>query len=93
MTNSIIAAFNSLFILAVETGTGLQAIGAGLAILGALGTGLGIGIATGKAVEAISRQPDADGKIRSTLLLGLIFAETIALYATLVAILVLFAMQ
>ncbi|MDR2047302.1 MAG: ATP synthase F0 subunit C [Clostridiales bacterium] len=74
-------------------GDGLKAVGAGLAILGALGAGLGIGIATGKAAEAVSRQPDAEAKIRGTLLLGMIFAETVALYATLVAILVLFTIE
>ncbi|MDR1906290.1 MAG: ATP synthase F0 subunit C [Clostridiales bacterium] len=90
MVYSLLAAFNSVLFLAAEVGDGLKAIGAGLAILGALGAGLGIGVATGKAVEAISRQPDADGKIRSTLLLGVIFSETIALYAILIAILILF---
>ena len=46
------------------------AIGAGIAVLGALGAGIGIGIATGKAAEAIARQPEAEGKINKTLILG-----------------------
>ncbi|MDR3262833.1 MAG: ATP synthase F0 subunit C [Clostridiales bacterium] len=93
MLNSLLAALSYLSILAeTDVGTGLLAVGAGLAILGALGAGLGIGIATGKAVEAISRQPDAEGKIRNTLLFGIIFAETIAIYAIFVVILILFVL-
>ena len=41
---------------------GLLAIGAGIAALVGLGAGLGIGLATSKAVEAVARQPEADGK-------------------------------
>ena len=41
----------------------MVAIGAGLAILTAVGAGLGMGIATGKAVESVARQPEASGKI------------------------------
>ena len=46
----------------------LLAIGAGVAVITGIGAGLGIGHATGKAVDAIARQPEADKKIRSTLL-------------------------
>lgn len=49
-----------------------------------------MGIATGKAVEAIARQPEAEGKIRSTLMLGLAFAETTALYGLVIAFIVAF---
>ena len=45
----------------------LIAIGAGIAVFGAVGAGIGIGIATGKASEAVARQPEADGKIRNIL--------------------------
>ena len=48
----------------------LLAIGAGVAVITGIGAGLGIGHATGKAVDAIARQPEADKKIRSTLLIG-----------------------
>ena len=43
----------------------LLAIGAGVAVITGIGAGLGIGHATGKAVDAIARQPEADKKIRS----------------------------
>lgn len=38
------------------------AIGAGIAVLGSFGAGIGIGIATGRASEAVARQPEAEGK-------------------------------
>ena len=47
----------------------LTAIGAGMAVLTGLGAGLGIGLATSKATEAIARQPEAEGKISKALLL------------------------
>ena len=64
------------------------AIGAGVAVLGALGAGVGIGIATGKAVEAVARQPEADGKIMRLLILGCALAEATAIYGFVVAIMI-----
>ena len=49
---------------------GLIAIGAAIAALAGIGGGVGIGIATGKACDAVARQPEADSKITKTLLLG-----------------------
>ena len=54
---------------------GLVALGAGIAALTGIGGGIGIGIATGKATEAISRQPEASGKIQTNLLLGAALAR------------------
>ena len=51
-----------------------------------------MGIASGKASEAIGRQPEAEGKIRSTLMLSLVFIETAVIYALLVVILVIFVL-
>ena len=45
------------------------AIGAGIAVLGSFGAGIGIGIATGRASEAVARQPEAEGKITRHLFL------------------------
>ena len=59
------------------------------------GTGsraLASGLAAGKAVEGISRQPEAEGKIRTTLMLGLVFIETAIIYALLVVILSIFVL-
>ncbi len=64
----------------------ILAIGAGVAALGVLGAGLSIGIATGKATEAIARQPEAEGKIRTTLILGCALAEATAIYAFVIAL-------
>ena len=65
---------------------GLVALGAGIAAL--TGIGGGIGIATGKATEAISRQPEASGKIQTNLLLGAALAEGTAIFGFVVALLI-----
>ena len=66
------------------TGT-LAAVGAGLAVIGA---GIGIGQVGGKAMEAIARQPEASGDIRSGMILMAAFVEGAALIAILLAIFV-----
>ncbi|MDD3223428.1 MAG: ATP synthase F0 subunit C [Clostridium sp.] len=69
---------------------GMCAVGAGLAAIGCLGGGVGIGTVTGKAVEAIGRQPESRGSVTSTMFIGLAFAEVTSLYALLISILLLF---
>ncbi len=69
---------------------GLIAIAAAIAALTGIGAALGMGIATGKAVESVARQPEASGKISSSLMLGLIMMETTAIYGLFVAILLIF---
>ena len=64
--------------------SGLVALGAGIAALTGIGGGIGIGIATGKATEAISRQPEASGKIQTNLLLGAALAEGTAIFGMVV---------
>lgn len=72
---------------------GDKAIACGIAISFAAGLGaLGMGIATGKSVEGISRQPEVEGKIRTTFMLGIVFMETAIIYALLVVILVIFVL-
>ena len=66
----------------------LIAIGAGIAVFGAVGAGIGIGIATGKASEAVARQPEADGKIRNILILGCALAEATAIYGFVIGLLI-----
>ncbi len=64
------------------------ALAAGLSIgLGAIGSGVGIGIATSKYLESVARQPEAEGKLRPWFLLGVVFCETVTLYAFVFAIL------
>lgn len=70
---------------------GDKAIAAGIAITVSAGGGaLGMGVATGKALEGISRQPEVEGKIRTMFMLGLVFIETAIIYALLVVILIIF---
>jgi len=66
-------------------------IAAGLAVgLASIGPGVGQGTA-GQAVEGIARQPEAEGKIRGTLLLSLAFMEALTIYGLVVALALLFA--
>lgn len=69
---------------------GMLAIGAGLAAIGVIGGGIGVGQIGGKAVEAIARQPEAKSDIMSTMILGIAFAEVTSLYALIVSILLIF---
>ena len=73
--------------------TGIKAIAAAIAIgLAACGGAIAMGIFGAKAVEGISRQPEADGKIRTNFMLGLVFIETAIIYALLVVILIIFVL-
>ena len=77
-------------VLAIDP-KGLAGIGAGIAIgLGAMGAGLGMGIAAGKAVEAGARQPEIFGKIQTLLLTAIVFIESVAIYALVTALLLIF---
>lgn len=76
-----------------DDAVGDKAMAAGLAIgLAAAAGAIGMGIAIGKSVEGISRQPEAEGKIRTSLMLGLVFVETAIIYALIVAILIIFVL-
>ena len=66
-------------------------IAAGIAVLTSIGAGIGIGIATGHASEAIARQPEASGKINSTLLIGAAMAEGTAIFGFVTALIIIFA--
>ena len=67
-----------------------SAIGAGLAMIAGIGPGIGEGYAAGKACEAIGRQPESQGKVTSTLILGCALAEATAIYGFLLGILLIF---
>ena len=63
-------------------------LGAGVAIGPAcLGSGLGIGILVGRSTQAVARQPEALPIIQRLMILGIAFVEAIALYAFVIAIL------
>ena len=63
-------------------------LAAGLGIgLATLGPGIGIGYMTGQATQAIARQPEASGDIRTAMIIGVALAEALCLYAFVIAIL------
>ena len=65
-------------------------IGAALCLLSCFGAALAMGIATGKAVDAVARQPEASGKINAILLLGLALTESAAIYGFVTSLIMLF---
>ena len=66
-------------------------IGAGIAIgVGCIGAGLGIGHAAAGASEAVGRNPGAQGKIMMTMMIGMAMAESIAIYALVISLILLF---
>ena len=68
---------------------GMRFIGAGIAIgLGAFGPALGIGLLTSKALEALGRNPEAQPVIQTNMILGIAFAEAVAIYALVVAVMI-----
>jgi F-type H+-transporting ATPase subunit c len=68
------------------------AIGAGFAYgLGAIGPGIGIGYLVGQSVQAMARQPESAGMVRTTMFLGIAFTEALALIGFVVFILLKFA--
>lgn len=77
----------------MDIGRGLVAIGAGLAVMTGFMTGLGQGMAASKAVEAVGKNPEAEGKIRTMLILGCAVAETCAIYGMLIAFLLIFVFK
>jgi F-type H+-transporting ATPase subunit c len=69
----------------------LAALGCGLGIgLAALGTGIGQGIGLGGACEGVARNPGASGKITTTLIIGLAMIESLAIYALVVVLILIF---
>lgn len=65
---------------------------AGISIgFGALGPGLGIGIAVKAAMDALGRNPESEAAVRTTLIIGAALAEAIAIYAFVIAIILIFA--
>ena len=70
---------------------GMRLLAAGLAMgLGAIGPGVGIGILGMGAMQALGRNPEARGPIMTNMILAIAFAEAVAIYALIVAILLVF---
>ena len=80
----------------ISVGKGIAMAGlflaAGLGMgLGAFGPGVGQGRAVGSALEGMARNPGISGKILTTMLIGLAMMESLAIYALVVALILLFA--
>ena len=69
------------------------ALGAGIAALACIGAGVGIGIAAGKASEAVARQPEADSKITKLLIIGGALAEATAVYGLVIGLLIILLLK
>jgi F-type H+-transporting ATPase subunit c len=59
--------------------------------VGSIGPGIGIGLLVAKGLEAIGRNPEAAGKIQTNMILGIAFAEAIAIYALVISLILKFA--
>jgi len=71
---------------------GCALLGAGFAIgIGAVGAGLGLGQATSGAANAVGRNPEAQGKIMLTMMVGMAMTESVAIYALVISLVILFA--
>ncbi len=69
----------------------IKLLAAGLAIgLGAIGPGIGVGLLVMGALQAIGRNPDASSQIQINMFIGIAFTEAIAIYALVVALILLF---
>lgn len=78
---------------AASDSTSAKAIAAAITVaIAATAGAIAMGMAICKAVDGIARQPEADGKIRTSLMLGLVFVETAIIYALIVAILIIFVL-
>ena len=71
--------------------TSMKAIAVTIGLASVAGA-FAMGMAISKASEGISRQPEAAGEIRSSMMLGLVFIETAIIYALIVAILIIFVL-
>lgn len=69
----------------------IKALATALAIgLGAIGPGMGIGMIGAKAVEALGRNPEAQSSITTNMILAMAFAEAVAIYALVIALIIKF---
>ena len=67
-----------------------KVIGAGLAVIGVIGAGVGIGTIFASFISAVGRNPAARGEVFTMTMLGFALVEAIALYALVIALLILF---
>ena len=68
----------------------MKFIGAGLAAMGMIGSGIGLGIVFGNFFNAVSRQPALENSLKTYLFIGMALVEAIALFAFAIAMLIMF---
>ena len=79
---------------AVLLANAIKYLGAGVAIGGgAIGPGIGVGLVVLGALQAIGRNPDAQGQLQTIMFIGIAFAEAIAIYALVISFILLFVVQ
>lgn len=66
-------------------------LGAGIAMSGMIGPGIGIGLVVSGAVQAMGRNPEAGNDLRTNMILGIVFCESVAIYALVVGLILIFA--
>ncbi|NLC96025.1 MAG: ATP synthase F0 subunit C [Erysipelotrichaceae bacterium] len=76
--------FNQFFV------QGMALLGAGISMIGGLGPGIGEGIAASKACEAVGKNPEAIGDIRSIMVLGIALSETTGIYSLVISLILVF---
>ncbi len=76
--------------MAAEIVQAAALLGAGIAALGGIGAGIGQGVATAHATDAVARQPEAKQDIMQTLFIGCAIAESTGIYALVIALLLIF---
>ncbi|MGF1505196.1 MAG: ATP synthase F0 subunit C [Chloroflexi bacterium] len=72
------------------TDSAFIALAAGLAMLGTIGPGIGIGLLAQGAMQSIGRNPEAAGLIQTNMILAIALTEAIAIYALVVALVLIF---
>ena len=77
----------------MDVGRGLVAIAAGISVMTGISTGIGQGYVAAKAVEAVGKNPEAAGQIRTMLIVGCAVAETCAIYGMLIAFMLIFVFK
>lgn len=67
-------------------------LAAGLAMIGAAGAGVGIGLSVQGALTGMARNPDAYGNLLTNMILGIAFSEAIAIYCLVIAFMMMFVL-
>jgi F-type H+-transporting ATPase subunit c len=73
--------------------TGYELAGALAIGLGAIGPGIGVGLLAGPALGAMGRNPEAANIVRTNMILAIVFAEAISIYALVIAFIILFVVK